>query len=97
MTTQLAELAQQQDKFVLCITPEGTRSLNTEWKRGFWYIAKGGQLPIVLAGCDFGSKCTRMDKVIWPSDDIEADMIEIKRYFKDFRGRHPERFSVGDV
>lgn len=33
MTDNLAEEAKKRDSFVLCITPEGTRSLNPDWKR----------------------------------------------------------------
>ena len=32
-----------------------------------------------------------------PTGDIEKDMREIKLYFKDFKGKHPENFSIGDI
>ena len=34
MTDNLAETARQARQFMLCITPEGTRSPNPEWKKG---------------------------------------------------------------
>jgi hypothetical protein len=34
-------------------------------------------------------------KAIMPTGDFEKDMHEIKLYFKDFRGKIPENFSVG--
>lgn len=39
MTKRLAEVARHRDIFHLTITPEGTRSLNSDWKKGFYYIA----------------------------------------------------------
>ena len=39
----------------------------------------------------------RKSSAIMPSGDIEKDMREIKLYFKDFKGKHPENFSIGDV
>ena len=47
MTDNLAQTAMQYKSFKLCITPEGTRSLNPEWKKGFYYIALKAQIPIV--------------------------------------------------
>ena len=35
--------------------------------------------------------------MIEPSGDMEADLREIKLYFKDFRGKHPEKFTIGEV
>ena len=32
-----------------------------------------------------------------PSGDIKEDMREIKLYFKDFKGKHPENFALGEI
>ncbi|MFC2384917.1 MAG: acyltransferase, partial [Hoylesella saccharolytica] len=29
--------------------------------------------------------------------DVEADMKEIKLYFKDFKGKNPKNFSIGEL
>ena len=84
-------------KFHLAITPEGTRKRNPNWKKGFYYIALKAQVPIVLIGIDYNTKTVTSTKAIMPSGDIEKDMREIKLYFKDFKGKHPENFSIGDV
>lgn len=42
MTKRLTEVARHRDIFHLTITPEGTRSLNSDWKKGFYYIALEG-------------------------------------------------------
>ena len=72
-------------------------SANPEWKKGFYYMALGANIPIVLAGFDYKKKCVTATKVIIPSGDIEKDMREIKLYFKDFTGKHPEKFTVGEI
>lgn len=97
MTDNLAETARQSSTFRLCITPEGTRSLNPEWKKGFYYIALKAQLPILLYGVDYKKKRIQCTKTIVPNGDIEAQMREIKLYFKDFQGRKPEKFTVGEL
>lgn len=97
MTDQLAEIARQSRTFHLTITPEGTRSLREEWKKGFYYIALKAQIPILLYAVDYPSKRICCTKSIIPNGDIDKQMKEIKLYFKDFKGKHPEKFSIGTV
>ena len=35
--------------------------------------------------------------MIIPNGDIDEQMKEIKQYFKDFKGKNPEKFTVGDI
>lgn len=84
-------------KFHLAITPEGTRKANPNWKKGFYYIALKAQVPIVLIGIDYSKKMISATKAIMPSGDIDKDMREIKLYFKDFQGKHPENFALGEI
>ena len=97
MTDVLAQTAQQSSSFKLCITPEGTRSLNPEWKKGFYYIAHKAGLPILLYGIDYERKLIQCTQCIIPDGNIDAQMKTIKSYFKDFKGKHPEKFSIGDT
>ena len=97
LTDTLAETARRSDSFKLCVTPEGTRSRREEWKRGFYYIALKAQMPILLYGLDYGRKRIVCTKTIVPTGDADADMRKIKLYFKDFTGKHPENFTIGNV
>ena len=74
MTDNLAETAMREKVFHLTITPEGTRSLNTEWKKGFYYIALKAQLPILLYGVDYEKRIICCTKTIIPNGDIESQM-----------------------
>lgn len=93
-TERLATLAMQSKEFHLCITPEGTRQPNREWKRGFYYIALKAQLPILLYGLDYRKKVIECTKVIIPNGDVEGQMAEIKEYFTRFTAKKPENFSI---
>ena len=84
-------------KFHLAITPEGTRKANPNWKKGFYYISLKAQVPIVLIGIDYEKKTISATKAIMPSGDINKDMREIKLYYKDFKGKHPENFALGEI
>ena len=97
MTDNLADTARRMDTFHLCITPEGTRSLNPEWKKGFYYIAQKAGIPILLYGVDYERRLIQCTKTIIPNGDIDGQMREIKLYFKDFKGKKPENFTIGEV
>lgn len=97
MTDNLATIAKQRSKFVLCVTPEGTRSLNPDWKKGFYFIAQKAGIPILLYGVDYQRKLIQCTKCVIPSGDVDGDMRDIKLYFKDFKGRKPEKFTIGNI
>lgn len=96
LTDVLAETARQEQVFHLCITPEGTRSLNPDWKKGFYIIAQKAKIPILLYGIDYERKLIQCTRTVIPSGDMENELKEIKMYFKDFKGKHPESFSIGE-
>lgn len=97
LVEQMAQRFADSKKFQLAITPEGTRKRNPNWKKGFYYIAMEAQVPIVLIGIDYENKTISATKAIQPSGNIEEDMKEIKLYFKNFKGKHPENFDIGKV
>ena len=97
MTDSLAEAARRADHFMLCITPEGTRKATTEWKKGFYFIAQKAEIPILLYGVDYEQRLIRCTKTIVPNGDLEGQMSEIKLYYKDFKGKKPGNFTIGEV
>lgn len=99
LTAQLVDIAQQSENFNLCITPEGTRSLTTHWKRGFYYIALGAGIPIQLYGIDGKSKCVECHVEFIPTGDVEADLRVIMDHYRRYEGRaiRPELFAVDDL
>lgn len=78
----------------LAITPEGTRSRTDHWRSGFLHIARQADVPIVLGAIDFPSKTIVIERTFIPTGDVEADMCAIKKYYSQFTGRFPEKFST---
>lgn len=97
LTDQLAEKARQASHFSLAVTPEGTRSLVRQWKRGFYFIALKANLPILLYGIDYAKKEIVCTCTVRPSGDVEADMRQIMDYYRNFTARHPEKFAVEEL
>jgi len=91
LVEQMVKASNESDKFILTITPEGTRHHVTEWKRGFYHIAKSAGIPIVMAVVDGRHKTVRIGPVFHPTEDIEADMKAIQGVFAGTVGIHPRR------
>lgn len=91
LVDQMVQAIRESDRFVLTIAPEGTRHHVQEWKRGFYHIAKGSGIPIVLAVVDGKHKTVRVGQVFQPTEDMEADMKTIQEFFKGIVGINPRR------
>ncbi len=82
---------QEHDTFYFGLAPEGTRSLKPHWKTGFYRIAKGAGVPIVLGFLDYGNRRVGTGPVIDLSDDRSADMARIREFYALIKGRWPEK------
>ena len=78
----------------LIVPPEGTRSKARYWKTGFYYIAVGAQVPIVMAYMDYEKKISGLGPVFTPTGDIDADMARIKAFYAPFKGRNADQFHA---
>ena len=94
LTQTLVETANGRETFRLCITPEGTRRANPDWRKGFYYIALGAQLPVLLYGLDFEKKLIECTRTFLPTGDVDADMHEIKQYYVSYKGKKPDQFAI---
>jgi 1-acyl-sn-glycerol-3-phosphate acyltransferase len=81
----------QNDKFILAIAPAGTRKRVKRWKTGFYHIANGAKVPIVLGYLDYRLKTGGIGPVISPTGDIEADMKTIRGFYDGVNGKYPEK------
>jgi len=86
----IAKLFEERDEFRLALAPEGTRKKVSEWRTGFYYIAKAANVPIIMFTLDFQNKQNRISEPFYPTDDIEVDFAFMKNFFKDVKGKIPE-------
>lgn len=93
MVEAMANLFKTNPDLHIMVTPEGTRSLRTEWKTGFWHTAKLANVPILCGYLDYKEKVAGIGKIIYPTD-LEKDMREIMEYYKNITPCHPEKFSL---
>lgn len=97
MTDTIAQHAREAENFALAITPEGTRSLTTTWKRGFYYIALKASIPIQCYALDYKHRRIVGGIEIMPSGDERKDLKLIMEFYRNFKGKHPELFSIEDI
>jgi 1-acyl-sn-glycerol-3-phosphate acyltransferase len=75
------------------LAPEGTRTRTDHWKTGFYHIARAAEVPIVLAYLDYGTKQVGIEGVITPGDDIGEVFEQLRGFYAERRGKHPEKES----
>ena len=97
LTDRVAEAAIKAERFELAVTPEGTRSLATKWKRGFYFIALKAGLPIQLYAIDYKRKRIVCTQELVPTGDVEADMRLIMDYYRPYEEKYPGTFAVEDI
>ncbi|MER2998328.1 1-acyl-sn-glycerol-3-phosphate acyltransferase [Pontibacter populi] len=73
------------------VTPEGTRKYQPRWRRGFYYVAEGAGVPIVLGYLDYAKKEAGIGPTIYPTGDIEADMEKIMAFYRTKTGKYPDQ------
>jgi len=92
LVDQMVKACNESEKFILTIAPEGTRHQVTEWKRGFYHIAKSAGIPIVMVVVDGKHKrISILKEVFHPTGNIEADMKSIQGFFAGVAGINPRR------
>ena len=90
----IAEFSRRTD-FILTIAPEGTRGKVRQWKSGFYHIAIGAKVPLVLGMMDYAKKVVGLGPTIWPTGDFDADMIKIREFYSRCTPKFPDRGNLG--
>ncbi len=83
----VVETFEAADTLYLVIAPAGTRGVGKPWKSGFYHIAHGANVPLVLTFCDYKSKTLGVAEVFQPTGDYERDVIAIRAVYARVLGR----------
>lgn len=89
VVAQSIEMFHRHDGMILVVPPSGTRKQVRHWKTGFYHIAAGAGVPIVLGYLDYRRKRGGFGPVVQPSGDIEADMAAIRIFYGNIWGKYP--------
>jgi len=94
---QMAATFRASDALLVAIAPEGTRSRAAHWRSGFYYIALGAGVPIVLGYADYGRRAVGLGPTLHPTGDILADFEVIRAFYAGIKGKKPERQGTVQV
>lgn len=90
---QAIQAIEKSSAITLVIAAEGTRKKSDHWKSGFYYIALGAKVPIVMAYADFAKKEAGIGPHFIPTGDVEADLKLIRDFYNSVTPKYPEHRS----
>jgi len=79
------------DRLVVVIPPEGTRSKVTKWKTGFYRIANDAHVPLVCGFLDYSKKLGGFGRTIVPTGNMEDDFVVIRDFYINVVAKYPEK------
>lgn len=91
ITDQAVKIFKENEVVYMVFTPEGTRSYNPNWKKGFYYIAQKAHVPIYICYMDYEKKIGGFHSLFEPTGDVEKDIEYIKSVMSQYKGRFPEK------
>ena len=93
---QAIQAFREHDQFILVLSPEGTRKKVERWKMGFYHIAMGAGVPIVLGALDYHNRRVVIGPTFQPTGDEKADLANILAFFRPYVPKKPEYAFHGD-
>lgn len=94
MVDAIINIFNSQENFILALSPEGTRKKLVKWKTGFYFVAKGAKVPIVMVGFDYATKSISVSEPFYPTDNMKSDFNHFHNFYKNVNGKHPEQFET---
>jgi 1-acyl-sn-glycerol-3-phosphate acyltransferase len=94
---QTTRAFREHEQLIIALAPEGTRSLRTHWKRGFYHMANAAQVPVVCAYLDFRRRLVGVGPVFTPTGDWDRDMKPVFDFYRGIVPKRPEHFAVEEL
>src|SRR5688572_26982121 len=91
MVDEVVKIFNAHDEFGIALSPEGTRTRVNKLRTGFYNIAKKANVPIVMVGLDFEHKHLILSTPFSTSENQEADIEHILKFFRPIKGKYPEK------
>ena len=90
----------ENSRLVMVVPPSGTRKKVMYWKTGFYHIAKGAGVPVVLGYLDYRRKVGGIGPTVHLTGHMETDMKTIQGFYAHIVGKYPgkngESFAVSE-
>jgi 1-acyl-sn-glycerol-3-phosphate acyltransferase len=85
----MVEEFRRREQFVLAVMPAGRIAFPDQWRSGFYYIARGADVPLFLIAFDWGRRVVRLGPLLHVRPDVpyEGEVERIKAHFEGVQGR----------
>jgi 1-acyl-sn-glycerol-3-phosphate acyltransferase len=90
LVESMVRLFDNRDELMILVTPEGTRKRVDKWKTGFYYVALGANVPIILGFLDYKKKEAGIGPAIYPTGNVDEDIEKIKAFYRTKTAKYPE-------
>ncbi|MFY0673306.1 MAG: 1-acyl-sn-glycerol-3-phosphate acyltransferase [Bacteroidia bacterium] len=77
----------------LVISPEGTRKWVDSWKSGYYYIAKGANVPIVCGYLNYEKKEAGIGPIIHDLENFDDVKHIIREFYRGVPAKFPENYN----
>lgn len=79
---------QNNDQMVIGVAPEGTRmpKPGSNWKTGFWHIARQAGVPIIPVALDYATHTIRIGAPVTTTHDMAADFALLSAFYAGVKG-----------
>ncbi|MGD9679068.1 MAG: 1-acyl-sn-glycerol-3-phosphate acyltransferase [Vulcanibacillus sp.] len=94
---QVASMLNNAHSLHIIISPEGSFSNVTNWKKGFYYMAQKANVPIMVCYLDYRKKEIGIKGVIDNLEDINSVMLQINTMYKGVSAKYPDNFSLESI
>lgn len=84
-------------RMVMVVPPSGTRKKVMYWKSGFYHIARGAGVPVVLGYLDYREKLGGIGPIVPITGHVSADMKTIRDFYVHIKGKYPAATQASDV
>ena len=90
MVGEACSLLRHNDRLWFLLAPEGTRKPVSQWKTGFWHIARGADVPVMCAAFDYARRTIRVGPTLRMSADVDADLRRLYAMYAKYPGGRPQ-------
>ncbi len=90
---QAVEAFNNNECYLMGLSPEGTRSKTKGWKSGFYRIAEGAGVPVVFGFFDYTNRRLGFGPAMTLTGDMQADIAICRSFYASVEGRWPDKTS----
>ncbi len=94
LVDDMIQLFNETDQLMLAIPAEGTRGRVDKWKTGFYHVALGANVPVLLGYLDYENKIAGFGPLIHLSGNPITDAEQIKAFYRNVKGKFPKKFNI---